>query len=274
MWFLGHPEIGDISAYSTGAHSEGYMTCAGKQYSHAEGLGSITVGKYAHAEGYETIAVWAAHSEGYMTSAFGQRSHAQGSNTLARGSGSLACGVKSVALGDNSFAYNGVSGKEYAVSGNGQFGINPVGAEWGFYIGDKPLGQMMLDVEPDVSRFEKALSTTNAEYIDVRFSIVPDMHINSNPDNSAGIGQPIPAKTSAYVCEYCGIPVKPGDEYEISTRLGGNTCIMLLERPSVPLSSYPNYMIKDNAVYKRFEISIPDGCRYMTVDNYMNLASY
>lgn len=79
MWFLGHPEIGDISAYATGAHAEGYMTQAGRQYSHAEGLSSMTIGKYAHAEGWQTVAVWAAHSEGYQTSAFGQRSHAEGS---------------------------------------------------------------------------------------------------------------------------------------------------------------------------------------------------
>ena len=231
----------------------------------------MTIGKYSHAEGYSTIAVWDAHSEGYMTSAFGQRSHAEGSYTLTRGSSSLACGIKAKALGDWSFAYNGNSNLDYSVSGTGEFGINPVGGVWGFYVGKDPLQKIINDSIPDTSRIEKALSAPGYEYFNVPFEVIQDMHINSDPSNSARIGTPIAAKTSAYVCQYCGIGVKPGDEYEISTRLGGNTCIMLFEKPFIPLSSYEGYMIKGNAIYKKYEMHIPESCYFMTVDAYTNL---
>ena len=301
MWFLGHPEIGDISAYATGAHAEGYMTQAGRQYSHAEGLSSMTVGKYAHAEGWQTIAAWAAHSEGYMTSAFGQRSHAEGSGTLTRGTASLACGVrtttlgegsfacggdstaigdgsfacgkKSIAVGKHSFAYNGMSNTEYAVGGDGQFGINPIGGEWGFYIGDRSLGKVISDIEPNTSRLETALSAPGYEYETIQFSIVSGMHINTNPSNLAPIGTPIPADEESYTGEYCLLAVKAGDEYEISTRLGDRMCIMLHSNPFIPLSTYEEYVITSNYAYKKFDVAIPDGCHFMTVDNYTKKTS-
>lgn len=64
LWVLGHPELGDLSAYATAAHAEGYGCNAARQYSHAEGLSTTTIGKYAHTEGMRTIATYASHAEG------------------------------------------------------------------------------------------------------------------------------------------------------------------------------------------------------------------
>ena len=274
MWFLGHPEIGDISAYATGAHAEGYMTQAGRQYSHAEGLSSMTIGKYAQAEGYQTVAVWAAHSEGYQTSAFGQRSHAEGSQTLTRGSSSLACGIKSRALGEGSFAYNGEKSAEYSVSSDGQFGINPAGGEWGFLIGKDSLPDVIrkFTVIPDTAKIDAALSTGESEYDRIEADVISGMHINSNPQNASPIGRPIKADTDSYTGEYCLIRVNEGRTYRIQTRLGDNMCIMMHSAPYVPLSSYEGYLIKDGYAYKEFEVTAPRGCIYLTIDNYTKRA--
>lgn len=99
------------------------------------------------------------------------------------------------------------------------------------------------------------------------------MHINTNPNNSAPIGTPIPADEASYTGEYCLFAVKAGEEYEISTRLGDRMCIMLHSVPYVPLSTYEEYVITSNYAYKRFQVGIPDGCNYMTVDNYTKSTS-
>ena len=69
------------------------------------------------------------------------------------------------------------------MSGDGQFGINPVGGEWGFYVGERPLRRIIADAEPDMSRLENALSAPGYEYEALRFEVVPKMHINTNPGN-------------------------------------------------------------------------------------------
>lgn len=99
------------------------------------------------------------------------------------------------------------------------------------------------------------------------------MHINTNSDNGIPVGYPINANTSAYVGEYCGINVKAGEQYEISTRLGDRMCIMLFEKPFIPLSSYSDYMLTSNYQYKKFDVEIPDGCNFMTIDNYTKSSS-
>lgn len=236
----------------------------------------MTIGKYSHAEGNNTVAVWSAHSEGYMTSAFGHQSHTQGNCTLTRGAASFACGVKSRADGDYSFAFNGVPGVEYNVSGGGEFGINPNGDTYGFYVGNRCLQQIVNDAGPEkvwVDMLNAALSVEGYDYNDVAFHVISGMHINTNPDNGIPIGYPMGASTSAYVGEYCGITVKAGEQYEISTRLGDRMCIMLFEKPFIPLSSYEGYMLTSNYQYKKFNVEIPDGCYFMTVDNYTKITS-
>lgn len=145
MWILGHPELGNLSAYATGAHAEGYNTIAGRQYSHAEGRETITQGKYAHSEGWDTIAAWCAHSEGAHTSAFGLYSHAQGTRTQARGVGSFAAGVSALTYGDNSFIWNGNPSEYYVRDMKGSFNVNPRFGQYGFYIGDTSIGDMIDD---------------------------------------------------------------------------------------------------------------------------------
>lgn len=129
IWILGHPELGDLSSYATGAIANGNGCIAQRQYSHAEGIGSIVAGKYGHAEGWYTAAVYAAHSEGQECSAFGQVSHAEGLSTLtkygeyqhAEGSETSAFGWYSHTEGDRTLTegrYSHAEGCNTSVLGN------------------------------------------------------------------------------------------------------------------------------------------------------------
>ena len=85
LWIVGHPELGDISSFSTGCHSEGYRSMAQKQWSHAEGVETVAAGKYSHTEGMYTYAGYSAHAEGISSVAAVLGSHAEGVATSCFG---------------------------------------------------------------------------------------------------------------------------------------------------------------------------------------------
>lgn len=140
IWILGHPDLGDISSYSTAAVAFGFGSHAAKQYSFAEGVGSSAHGKYSHAEGMYTIAGYGAHAQGIRTKALGINSFTAGLDISALGMRSIGMGVNCSAKHDNSFTWSG-SGSEnlYESHGVGMFNVNPLGGVGGFYVGNQKI---------------------------------------------------------------------------------------------------------------------------------------
>lgn len=109
IWFVGHPEIGDLSSYCIGAHAEGLYSNASQAYSHAEGVMGNAVGKYSHVEGQYNFAGWGAHAEGIDVSALGYCTHAEGNKTIAKGYGAHTEGNMTSAYGNYSHAEGNTS---------------------------------------------------------------------------------------------------------------------------------------------------------------------
>lgn len=140
LWILGHPDLGDLSSYSTAAAAFGCSSQAEKQYSFAEGVETRAHGKYSHAEGVGTIAGYAAHSQGIGSFALGNGSFAAGENVSALGQSSIALGINSLANDPGSIVWSGDrTVKAYASHGNSTFNVNPHGGVGGFYVGNQKL---------------------------------------------------------------------------------------------------------------------------------------
>lgn len=140
IWILGHPDLGDISSYSTGAVAFGLGSHAAKQYSFAEGVRSSAHGKYSHAEGMNTIAGYAAHAQGINAKALGINSFAAGLNISALGMRSIGMGANCSARHDNSFTWKGSeSANTYESHGTGTFNVDPCGGAGGFYLGNQKI---------------------------------------------------------------------------------------------------------------------------------------
>lgn len=140
IWILDHPDLGDISSYSTGAVAFGFGSHAAKQYSFAEGVRSSAHGKYSHAEGMNTIAGYAAHAQGINVKALGINSFAAGLDISALGMRSIGMGVNCSARHDNSFTWKGSeSANTYESHGTGTFNVDPLGGAGGFYLGNQKI---------------------------------------------------------------------------------------------------------------------------------------
>lgn len=153
LWIVGRPDLGDISAYSTGSHSEGFQTVAQKQYSHSEGCCSKATGKYSHAEGMYCNTGYAAHAEGISCNAVMLGSHAEGQQTSSFGYYSHASGYRaSVGLNHRwAFCWQGNnSGSIYSSHGEGTFNINPKNGLSGLYIGEDTLADILADSLADI----------------------------------------------------------------------------------------------------------------------------
>ena len=145
LWIVGRPDLGDMSAYSTGSHSEGAYTVAQKQWSHAEGLYSQATGKYSHAEGMNCRTGYAAHAEGISCTAARIGSHAEGYQTSCLGYYSHSSGCRAV-VGSNhkwAFCWQGNTKGVYVSHGEGTFNVNPKGGLNGFYIGENALADVL-----------------------------------------------------------------------------------------------------------------------------------
>ena len=179
IWILGHPDLGDISSYSTAAMAFGSDSHAAKQYSFAEGAGSIAHGKYSHAEGIGTIAGYAAHAQGINTKALGINSFTAGLDVSAVGSNSICMGAKSSGGHDGTFTWGGNGFEQvYESHGIGSFNVNPLGGAGGFYIGNQRIQDALhvgevRDFMLDSVEFESSevLSDLQAD-----FQIQPDVH--------------------------------------------------------------------------------------------------
>ena len=137
LWILGHPDLGDLSSYSTAAAAFGCGSQAEKQYSFAEGVETRAHGKYSHAEGVGTIAGYAAHSQGINSFALGNGSFAAGENVSALGQSSIAVGLACSSDDPGSFTFASDRTRTYRSHGEGTFNISPHGGVNGFYVGNQ-----------------------------------------------------------------------------------------------------------------------------------------
>ena len=87
--------------------------------------------------GWEKDMTFGCAAIGENNNTIGYNSFAIGKDNKTEGNYSIALGYNAKAKSNNSFAWS--NGTSYAVSGEGQFGINPTGGIEGFFIGNKSL---------------------------------------------------------------------------------------------------------------------------------------
>ena len=223
IWILGHPDLGDISSYSTGAVAFGLGSHAAKQYSFAEGARASANGKYSHAEGMNTIAGYASHAQGINSIALGFNSFAAGENVSALGMRSIGLGTNCSAKHDDSFIWSCLESQNpYESHGAGTFNIDPHGGIGGFYLGNQKIKDALhvgevLDFILDSVDFE---SYSLLSDLQEDFQIQPDAHGYLAYRNGRFL------KTDDKNYGIASFDVEPGQMLEISSKTNWNMGII------------------------------------------------
>ena len=154
-----HAEGSSADAHGTGSHVEGCLTYASGSFSHAEGYGTYAAGFGSHAEGYKSVAtndssfVFSGVPKAYYVYRVGSavRIH---QNYIFKGKVYLA--LKGGTYDGDTDSddwdewFSETSETLYGSHGDGTFNINPNGGEWGFWIGETTLGDLIDEAESDI----------------------------------------------------------------------------------------------------------------------------